>query len=98
MWLDAARVCAVATCRPMRFAAGTSTFPSGNTNVVDLYNSASGTWSTAQLSVARRDLAAAAVGNLAFCAGGVGAGDPSFSLHVEVLLMSLCSALVMRFA
>jgi hypothetical protein len=40
------------------------------TNVVDLYNSATGTWSTAQLSVAREGLAAASVGNVALFAGG----------------------------
>jgi len=41
-----------------------------NSNAVDLYNSASGTWSTAQLSVARGDLAATSVGNVAIFAGG----------------------------
>jgi hypothetical protein len=51
-------------CRLMRVIAGN---PS---NVVDLYNSASGTWSTAQLSVARKLLAATSVGNVAFFAGG----------------------------
>ena len=39
-------------------------------NAVDLYNSASGTWSTAQLSVARVYLAATSVGNVAIFAGG----------------------------
>ena len=39
-------------------------------NAVDLYNSASGTWSTAQLSVARSFLAATSVGNVAIFAGG----------------------------
>ena len=39
-------------------------------NVVDLYNSASGTWSIAQLSVARHGLAATSVGNVAIFAGG----------------------------
>ena len=39
-------------------------------NAVDLYNSASGTWSTAQLSVARSELAATSVGNVAIFAGG----------------------------
>ena len=41
-----------------------------NANAVDLYNSASGTWSTAQLSVARYILAATSVGNVAIFAGG----------------------------
>ncbi len=42
-------------------------------NVVDVYNSATGAWSTAQLSVARGYLAAASVGNVALFAGGYGA-------------------------
>ena len=49
----------------MRVTAG-----NGYSNAVDLYNSASGTWSTAQLSVARYGLAATSVGNVAFFAGG----------------------------
>ncbi len=48
-----------------------------NSNAVDLYNSASGTWSTAQLSVARNYLAATSVGNVAIFAGGAG-GNCSF--------------------
>ena len=51
----------------MRVTAGDSF-----SNAVDLYNSASGTWSTAQLSVARYSLAATSVGNVAFFAGGYG--------------------------
>ena len=39
-------------------------------DAVDLYNSASGTWSTAQLSVARYGLAATSAGNVAIFAGG----------------------------
>ena len=49
----------------------------GYSNAVDLYNSASGTWSTAQLSVARNGLAATSVGNVAILAGG-GTGNCSF--------------------
>jgi hypothetical protein len=41
-------------------------------NAVDLYNSVSGTWSTAQLSVERYSLAATSVGNVAIFAGGSG--------------------------
>ena len=44
------------------------------TNAVDLYNSATGAWSTAQLSVARYFLAAASVGNVAIFAGGSSLG------------------------
>jgi hypothetical protein len=43
--------------------------------VVDLYNSATGAWSTAQLSVARYGLAATSVGNAAIFAGGVLIGN-----------------------
>jgi hypothetical protein len=39
-------------------------------NVVDVYNSATGAWSTATLSGARAFLAAASVGNVALFAGG----------------------------
>jgi hypothetical protein len=39
-------------------------------DAVDLYNSTTGAWSTAQLSVARWWLAATSVGNVAVFAGG----------------------------
>jgi hypothetical protein len=42
----------------------------GGSNVVDVYNSATGAWSTAQLSVGRIGLAAASVGSVALFAGG----------------------------
>jgi hypothetical protein len=58
-------VCPATACYLMRTTAGV-----GASNVVDLYNSATGTWSTAQLSVARQGLAAASVGNVALFAGG----------------------------
>ena len=59
-------VCPAAVCRLMGATAGggVSSF------AVDLYNSASGTWSTAQLSVARNALAATSAGNVAIFAGG----------------------------
>jgi hypothetical protein len=41
-----------------------------SSNAVDLYNSASGTWSTAQLSVGRFWLQATSVGNVAIFSGG----------------------------
>ncbi len=41
-----------------------------SSNAVDVYNVATRTWSTAQLSVARRLLSAASIGNLAIFAGG----------------------------
>ena len=63
----------------------------GVSNAVDLYNSASGTWSTAQLSVARFWLAATSVGNVAIFAGGIGTCDCSLTLFVEGLLFGLTS-------
>jgi hypothetical protein len=54
-------------------------------NAVDLYNGASGTWSTAQLSVARGRPAATSVGNVAIFAGGL-EGNCSLTLFVEGLL------------
>ena len=47
------------------------TLAGGHSNAVDLYNGASGTWSTAQLSVARFGLAVTSVGNVALFAGGL---------------------------
>jgi hypothetical protein len=43
-------------------------------SAVDLYNCATGAWSTAKLSVARNSVAAASVGNLALFVGGVTGG------------------------
>ena len=51
-------------------------------NAVDLYNSASGTWSTAQLSVARSELAATSVGNVAIFAGGQGGAPGNYGFCV----------------
>jgi hypothetical protein len=61
-------VCAASACRLMRDTAG------GASNAVDLYNSTTGAWSTAQLSVARSYLAATSVGNVAIFAGGNNVG------------------------
>ncbi len=56
-------------CFLMRATAGvpSSICPS---NVVDLYDSGTGRWSTAQLSQARYDLSATSVGTVAIFAGG----------------------------
>ena len=62
-----------------------ATAGSGRSDVVDLYNGASGTWSTAQLSEARSGLAATSVGNVAIFAGG-STGNCSLTLFVEGLL------------
>jgi hypothetical protein len=53
----------------MSFTAGFSLY-----KAVDLYNSASGKWSTAQLSVVRGYHAATSVGNVAIFAGGYSNG------------------------
>jgi hypothetical protein len=58
-------VCPATASSLMRATAGYA--PSA---VVDVYNGATGAWSTAQLSVARYLLAAASVGNVALFAGG----------------------------
>ena len=61
-------VCAASACHLMRATAG------GASNAVDLYNSTTGAWSTAQLSVARGSLAATSVGNVVIFAGGNNVG------------------------
>ncbi len=57
------------TCFLMRGTAG------GYTDAVDVYNSATGEWSTARLSFARESLAATTVGNVAIFAGGHSGGE-----------------------
>jgi hypothetical protein len=78
----------------MGVTAGSETAVESISSAVDLYNSASGTWSTAQLSVARYGLAATSVGNVAIFAGGgplpLG-GNCSLTLFVEGLLFGLMS-------
>jgi hypothetical protein len=59
---------------------------SGHSNAVDLYNSVSGNWSTAQLSVARDFLKVTSVGNVAiFAEGSNFIGNPSVALCAEGL-------------
>ena len=53
----------------MRATAG-SGFTLNSSNVVDLYDSGTGRWSTAQLSQARGFLSATSVGTVAIFAGG----------------------------
>jgi hypothetical protein len=67
-------------------------------DAVDLYNSASGAWSTARLSVARSELAATSVGNVAIFAGGR-TGNCSFAFCdcIAGLYWSCCVCL-RRFA
>ena len=72
----------------MRVTAGNE-----SSNAVDMYNSASGTWSTAQLSVARGYFDTATyVGNVAIFAGGWSPGSCSFLRCVtEGLCWSCCA-------
>ena len=49
-----------------------ATADSSLVNVVDLYDSGTGRWSTAQLSQARDSLSVTSVGTVAIFAGGVG--------------------------
>ncbi len=58
-------VCPVTASSLTRATAG------GDSDVVDVYNGATGAWSTAQLSLARYYLAAASVGNMSLVAGGI---------------------------
>jgi hypothetical protein len=68
-------------CFLMRATAG-----SGFLNVVDLYDSGTGRWSTAQLSQARGVLSATTVGTVAIFAGGAFGGE--FLRAVFVCLLS----------
>jgi hypothetical protein len=52
-------------------------FAGGLSRAVDLYNAVTGTWTTAQLSVARASLAAASVGNVVMFAGGQSSSSAS---------------------
>jgi hypothetical protein len=65
--------------------------------VVDVYNVATGAWSTAQLSVGRVFLVAASIGNVALFAGGafvvMGVGRAGYLL----LRASFARAAVLRF-
>jgi len=76
--LRRARFCAATACLLSNVAAANP-----YSNAVDLYNSVSGTWSTAQLSVGRWGLAGASAGNLAIFAGGRSTSNSSFILHAE---------------
>ncbi len=60
-----------------------------SSNVVDLYNSTTGAWSTAQLSASRHSLAAASVGNFAIFAGG-GYASAVLSSGIRFLIVTVC--------
>jgi hypothetical protein len=78
-------VCCAGGCRLTGVTAGGL-----RSNAVDLYNITSGTWSTAQLSETRSNLAATSVGNMAIFAGGSG-GNCSLTWFVEALLFGFTS-------
>jgi hypothetical protein len=63
------RVCGIA----QRFFALTLPFISGISSTVDVYNAATKTWSTAQLSMPRSSLSSASVGGVVVFAGGYNA-------------------------
>ncbi len=72
----------------MRSAAGGK----GVTSVVDVYNSVTGAWSTAQLSVARfLGLAATSVGNVALFAGGSESLKTSVFISFDCEMMVFCA-------
>jgi hypothetical protein len=58
--------------------------PRGVSNVVDIYNSTTNTWSTAAMSQARTDLAATTAGNEAFFAGGISQTGNGYSSVVDI--------------
>jgi hypothetical protein len=67
-------------------------------SAVDMYNSVTGAWTTAQLSVARSSLAATSVGNMALFAGGITGTLESSASEGELLMffpeVFLCLACV----
>jgi hypothetical protein len=65
-WAGVALLIACASLMPCAAGSGSGIF----SNAVDIFNVASGAWSTAALSVARECLAATSLPNLAIFAGG----------------------------
>jgi hypothetical protein len=61
-----------------------------STNVVDLYNTTTGAWSTAQLSASRHSIAATSVGNFAIFAGGGYYTSTVLSSRIRYLITSDC--------
>ncbi len=61
----------------LAFFAGGSYADENNSDVVDIYNAETDTWTTTTLSVARGSLAATAVGDMVIFAGGGAAGGYS---------------------
>jgi hypothetical protein len=78
-------VCPATASSLMRAAADPYHF----STVVDVYNGATGAWTTAQLSVARPMLAAASVGNVALFAGG---GSDAVDIYCNSTSAAACQA------
>ncbi len=72
--------CAAAGCRLISVTADTQL----GSQVVDIYHSAMGIWTTAQLSVGRTQLAATSVGGMAIFAGGI--TGVLWRVYVEVVV------------
>ena len=90
-------------CGSVRPAAASSLMrTTDGSNVVDLYNVTTGTWSTAQLSATSTNLAATSVGNVALFAGG-GSGALLFRewavgiVYCCVRVLCFARAAVLRF-
>ncbi len=62
--------CLLAFSFLLRFCCVHTFVGGGSSDAVDIYNSATGAWTTSKLSIARSDHAATSVGNLAIFAGG----------------------------
>ncbi len=66
-------------------------------NTVDLYNSATGIWTTATLSVARQDLAATSVGNFAMFAGGISSASLRIFFVTAAFVLSCCFCMLRQY-
>ncbi len=55
-----------------------------SSNVIDVYNDSTGTWSTATLSAARQDIAVAVVGSKIIFAGGINMGSGLISKKADI--------------
>ncbi len=79
------RLFCIATISFLIFAAADAFF-----DVVDLYNAATGAWSTARLSVVRQALAATSVENLALFAGGYAKGVLMCKGRGQLVVWTMC--------
>ena len=85
-------LCHAGECHPSHPDSALGIWPDEkDSRVVDLFDSSTGMWSTAQLSVARSYLAATSVGNIAIFAGGFPAGGPSDAVDLFDITTGLWS-------